>query len=675
MTQPTSLSGFWRVNKSADKAVELKQLQECLQSLAGTLAKSKGRDIRVVWDQSISGLYVDHPRTSVFALDASPVMDISAPVPDSRVDVLAGQVLHHVGHMVVPTREAMRQKIIRNILRMRDSGKVTLHDGSNAYNELGIISRVIQEWRVDSYLSNLSPAIKGYIASARSWYRDAAQDRIQNAVDRCASGDVTFKDVVDLWSLILCYDLPVPDKIDSRVANALVEAITESEQLAEHPRYMDRVVQAIWQAFNTFARVQRTQEDDAESQSGGEATSDADMPGDTKQSSFEDSEQESSEGENAEEAGEEDKVSSEDENGEGAPGAEGGEEDESLEDSKPCECPACGESELFDSDNQICDSCGYSESPPDLDTDTPGYFASALDQQQRHLDQDDIQSVKDAIESEREDIAQALAGNVDGMTMIMQLAPDDQALADRLFRESMEQSNALGYLFQNWHRAKSRYIRGTEQGNLDQRLLYRGGLRDNHVFRAREIIQKLDMALCVLIDASSSIHSDEWDIIVHCAAAFAQSMGNTPEVDLIVLGYNSVGGIYRVWDPARRQLRVGFRPTASTPTASAIAACQDVVFKRFSRRRDKLIIHITDACPNNPNFATEQILRARRSGIQVALVETPTGYAWSNVAGSYQASRFQHVEEAYGPNHVSITDWHELPSAMESLLRTMLAQR
>ena len=267
MTQPTSLSGFWRVNKSHDRAVELKQLQESLQSLAGTLAKSKGRDIRVVWDQSLSSLYVDHQKTSVFTLDASPIIDTTAPVPDSRVDVLAGQVLHHVGHMVAPVRDVMRQKIIGNIVKGAAAGKLGYHKYSNTYEELGIISKVIQEWQVDSYLSGISPAIRDYITAARSWYRDAAQDRIQAAIDACAVENPTFKDVVDLWSLILCYNLPVPDKIDSKVADALVEAISQTSRLAKHPRYIDSVTQAIWEAFNAFAREEQKNEDQRDSQS------------------------------------------------------------------------------------------------------------------------------------------------------------------------------------------------------------------------------------------------------------------------------------------------------------------------------------------------------------------------------------------------------------------------
>jgi hypothetical protein len=236
--------------------------------------------------------------------------------------------------------------------------------------------------------------------------------------------------------------------------------------------------------------------------------------------------------------------------------------------------------------------------------------------------------------------------------------------------ESQPEANALSDLFRNWHRVKTRYVRGLEYGSLDRKLLYRGGMKDNHVFRSRDIVDRLDMALCVLIDASSSIEPDEWDIIRHCAAAFVQAMGFRTDVDVIVLSYNSLA-IYRVWDPSRRQFRIGFSPEATTPTAEAIAACQNVIFQRYSRHKDKLIVHISDAFPNDPSQATEQILKARKSGIQVALVRTPVP--------AYADTRYPeykiHVDESYSRNHVDISNWHNLPDAMESLMRTMLAQR
>lgn len=652
--QPSSLSGFWRVNKSHDRAVELKQLQEALQSLAGTLAKSKGKDIRVVWDHSLSTEYVDHKGTSVFALDASPVMDAISPVPDSRVDVLAGQVLHHVGHMIIPVHEIMRNKIIANILRDYHYRKLQLPEGSNAYSELGIIGKVIQEWQIDTCLSGISPAIRDYIAAARNWYRDAAQDRIQNAIDRCAAENPTFKDVVDLWSLILCYNLPVPDKIDPKVADALVDAIMESGKLTKHTRYIDGVVGAIWRVFNVFPRSIQSQDREEQTQEDSETSAGEDEGESTAPAPLDRQGEEGTDNESAPE-----------ESADGDQDGEGTEEVVST-------CPVCGEPSngLFDQETRTCEACGYSETPPDIDTSTPGYFASAIDQPQAHLDQEEIQNLKDAIESEREDISASLggfAGSYHGK-VIMQLAPSDSTLARRLISESKEEGRALTYLFQNWRRAKTRYIRGLEDGSLDRRLLYRGGLRDNHVFRARQLSQKLDMALCVLIDASCSIGPGQWDIITHCAAAFVESMGSRTDVDLIVLGYNSTA-IYRVWDPTRREFRINFRPDVSTPTAQAIAACQDVIFKRFSRRKDKLIIHITDALPDDALTATQQIQRACKSGIQVALVRTPSERSWE--MGQYQ----QHIDESYGRNCVDVKDWRDLPDAMEDLMRVMLAQR
>jgi hypothetical protein len=697
-TQPTSLSGFWRVNKSRDRAVELKQLQESLQSLAGTLAKSKGKDIRVVWDQTLSSLYVDHKKTSVFTLDASPIIDTASPVPDSRVDVLAGQVLHHVGHMVAPVREVMRQKIINNIFREHHF----IGDRySNCYKELGIISQVIQEWQIDTYLSSTSPAIREYISAARSWYRDAAQDRIQEAIDACAAENPTFKEVVDLWSLILCYNLPVPNQIDPKVADALVDAISKSGKLAKHPRYIDSVTQAIWQAFNPFTRVREEPKDEStqgegsqdgsteDERAGDQGSSDSGAETDREFSRDQSSDMappsegrqdedgsegtdDDAEGEASESEDEEGEESSEDTDDEGetdeAEGERGeGESPTALDEQKPQECPTCGEEDLFDSDAQTCQSCGYSEAPPDIDSTAPGYFASAIDQPQAHLDQEEIQDLKDAIESEKEDIAGLLGASYSG-PVIMQLAPDDQELAQRLMAESQPEANALSDLFRNWRRAKTRYIRGLENGSLDRRLLYRGGMKDSHVFRSRDIVEKLDMALCVLIDASSSIKPDAWDIIRHCAAAFVQSMGNRTDVDVIVLGYNSQA-IYRVWDPSRRQFRIGFSPTSSTPTTQAIAACQNVIFQRYSRHKDKLIIHISDAFANDPSDATKQIVQAKKSGIQVALVRTP-------VESYYNDPKCQqHIDESYGRSHVDIKDWHDLPSAMESLMRIMLAQR
>jgi len=603
--------------------------------------------------------------------------------------------------MVSKVPPVMTRKVFDNIWKDIQASRIKDRPGEcNIVEEIGAIAKVLEEFAIDTQLSRASPAVREYIGAAREWYRDLAKDRIQDAIDRCSRDEVTFKDIVDLWSLLICYRLPVPDKIGQEVANALVNAIVESGKITNKPKAIDQITKAVWTAFCTFPRSITPPEDsqsplgdqgkdeagDEEGQGSGQgiAPDEEETGGDTGSEETETEQEEPGEKEPEKES----KSEKEEEDlepelpGGGAleepePESEGDRESSGSSNDDGEQCPRCGEA--IDPDNKSCDSCGYqseAELEPAMDTDAPGYFASALDQSHVGLSPEQLDELKQAIEAEREDISEVIGATEGSGPVIMQLAEPNDVLARKLLLDAETEANALGYIFNRWHRAHARYVRGTEDGKIDPKLLYRGGMHDNHVFRDRELSQKLDMALCILIDASGSVRS-VWPIISGSVACFIGGMGQRPDVDLIVLSYSSPSStimIRRIWDPSRREFRIGFNPGGGTPTDIAFATCREVIFKRFSRRKDKLVIHISDAEVHDLDKCTEEILKTRQANIHVGLVQTPSALTAPDAA-RYYAPYLEHIDKSYGRNRVVINTWQELPSGVEELLRNMLARR
>lgn len=673
-----SLSDYWRVKKSRDEALELKHLQDGLTSLANILGGVRGRKFDARWSHED---YASHKRDAerVF-LDAFPIQNTEAPIPGDKTDVIAGKLLREIGRRMFQYPE--------------DKAFSTYYCGAaafgpNFHDSRDVIRKTIEDIYAESEVQAISLASSSYIMAARQYYRDVARGLAEKSIKACQEGKPTIRDILNLWSLCVTYDEPIPADLPVNVLEALTQLLVLSRHIVREDKKLSWIFKSVWDAVSTFPweikeeeQPQQQQEASSEQseQQEGKSSSDAASEAEGDDESDE-SESSPSRGEQQQDQGEP---------GEGEDESEGEESPEEGE--SPSEYEETNGSE--DSESEEAGDSGSTQEAPLADVSS-GLIADALDSLTQSLSQDQLDALADAIDYEREDISDQVLQDGDpdkpynerdtygrggrgSGSIIMELGEYDPTLEGRLFEATKEQSSRISNAFDQWERARTHYVRGAEDGRrLDSRLLYRGAMKDRHVFKAKEIMHDLDMAVCVLVDSSSSVGDDSWIIFQHVTAALAQAIGYRQDADLMVMTYSTDRGttLNRVWDTSRRELRLVRRLNGATPSGESIAACRDVIFKRFSHHKDKLLIHVTDGQPGDAKTVTSEVEACRRMGIHVVCLM---------IAGEDETTRWysrtikyieKQVAEMYGKDYKILEDWRDLPMSLEELLRGALERR
>ena len=255
-----------------------------------------------------------------------------------------------------------------------------------------------------------------------------------------------------------------------------------------------------------------------------------------------------------------------------------------------------------------------------------------------------------------------------GSKAIMEIGPEDEAKAARLFADTEAQANRVRAIFERWSVRRSAYVRGKESGRIDPHILYRGGLGDARVFKRREALDKLDLGLGIMLDHSSSINDVDWDTILHIGAAFIKALGHRADVDVLVAGYVGVGAveITRLYDPANPVYRCGEGRNAngSTPSGEALAVMREVILKRFTGHREKIILHVTDGQPDRASPTQQEREKCERAGIPVGCI----------AVGGLRLPLTE-LAEVYGKRFRVAANYEDLPEVMEVLLGDILEAR
>jgi len=690
MPEDSSLSDYWRIRRSPDKAIELKVLMEDLTSLVGSVAGRarvrKGealrkRNIKVLWSDQMKSSCVNDAQGDVgIVIDSSPILNTDYPVSGDRVDVLSGLALGEAGKAVFPgmtekQRRSIQQRIYNDIGYVESFGHQQRWDFAERVS--GSITDVISDVIVDQGIRKSSPAAEGYVTAARRYQRQVADDIISSTIDRCKSDDRKLEDVLNLWSWLSLFNEPLPSDLHPDLIPVLSKLMDITAEALAHPhaKTLNKLALSAWECVKGIpsASLQPPQPQpqtqaslDQMYQDQQEGDQEGDSDGDSQE---EDAEEEGGRGksDSDEEDDEEDK-------------ADGGQQE--------------GDEDKKDSEQE--DSSEEGEDEDEGDTGDSGFAVSSIKSKptdllteamhrQVNIDQDTVDEIKQAIDLDREDISQQISHGQSGSDVILEKFPYDAISETNLLSGGQDIGNALLYILSQWKRRKSKWYRGADDGSrIDSRLLYRGGLQDNHVFKTRETKDKLDMALCLMLDESGSITPEQWDIICRSAGAFANATGHRDDIDLMIMSYSGDRGtnIRRIWDTADRKLRLSeHKHSGSTPSGYALAAIRDVVLKRYTKRRDRVIIHITDGAPDRGQPLIDEANRCRAAGIYVGCIlvypEVVTG-RYGPISTNYDRHYETFLGEfkrAYGDGFTRISSYDNLPVALENIMRNLLSKR
>lgn len=315
------------------------------------------------------------------------------------------------------------------------------------------------------------------------------------------------------------------------------------------------------------------------------------------------------------------------------------EDSDSLDEDNPWEDD--GEDDYEDEDDSDSPEDGDSErrAPNPLLDDK----SSVLDRvdQLGQLSDEDAQQIKDAIEFAREDITDEVeslqGGGADTQRFIWQKAHYDKALENELRAKAYSQVAGLTQIFSRFKRLRSRTEHGTTDGfRLDSRRLARVMAGSDHVFQKKTIIDSLDMCMVLLLDASGSVSDPQFRIMQQVAAVFVQAFQGRTDVELMVESYyNGVeygkdqygrasydNALYanfliRHFDRRMGRMAAPRYGSGGTPSGEGLAAIRDAIFKRLGvRKKDKVIIHLTDGAPNDVSEVVRQVGLNTEAGIQ-----------------------------------------------------------
>jgi nitric oxide reductase activation protein len=275
-----------------------------------------------------------------------------------------------------------------------------------------------------------------------------------------------------------------------------------------------------------------------------------------------------------------------------------------------------------------------------------------------------LEEVLDAIAHEVEDlsqsVAEALAEDPRHVAASARKADDDPELARKVTAEVMPQVQEIRRVFDRQQDIQSRYLKGLEKGKLDSRRLARVGAGSLNVFQRRQVLERPDVALGLLLDVSGSMLGF-MHVVEQTAAVFAEGLIHKPGVNFAAWTYT--GGhtqveLTRICDRRLGKLCLGnVAKGGGTPSGAAIAGVK-VLMERMAERR-KVLIHFTDGQPDSAHHVTRAVQVCKEAGIRLYAIG-----AGSHLGGS--------LESQYGSgNWEVIGTVAELPQAVARLVKRL----
>ena len=211
----------------------------------------------------------------------------------------------------------------------------------------------------------------------------------------------------------------------------------------------------------------------------------------------------------------------------------------------------------------------------------------------------------------------------------------------------------LRRIFEGYAQKRTWKERGLISGSkIDTRRLYRT-FTDGRCFVEKRIRHDIGWDICVLLDASQSM-AKKWWLAESIVATLDRALKGTPH-NLEAFAYFESDKVCMITRMLKGEKVTSVTPMGRTPSGQAIIAAAYLMSKK---RRRKLMIHITDGESN--------IGCSVKSGINYALSKNIKLIT----LGVGVRDRKRLIEQ-YGDNIRFVESFDQLPSAIESLLRSV----
>jgi len=280
---------------------------------------------------------------------------------------------------------------------------------------------------------------------------------------------------------------------------------------------------------------------------------------------------------------------------------------------------------------------------------------------------DDIaEEVRDAVIEKRADLSELLSHLAkDSPYTVIAYTPNEDAMRAAETRgQTAPAEDKLRRILQDYRLRRTKDYRGLMSGRISGRRLHRVAHGDQRVFQRRERPEEIDMAVCLLMDLSGSVHRHR-DLIEQIVVATSDAF-KKEKMDFMVLGYSENHGVVnipRLYDREAGRVNLDLRKEwGMTPSYEGLAAAVAQLL-RLGGKKQKILFHITDGEPNVGGVQTipELLGEARSKGIvdiHIYLAES----------GSVP-DRFMRL---YGEDTMSIDDINQLPEVVDAELRRRL---
>jgi hypothetical protein len=283
-----------------------------------------------------------------------------------------------------------------------------------------------------------------------------------------------------------------------------------------------------------------------------------------------------------------------------------------------------------------------------------------------------LEEVMDAISHEIEDLSQSVSEALDHHATANTRIGDYAGPAADKVRAAVEpQIQKMRRVFDRQAMVKSRQIKGMTSGKLDARSLARVGTGNLRVYKRREVLDKPNLAVGLLLDVSGSMSSpvNYMPVVWATACVFAEALIRKPGVNFLALTYTGSGWIMsdesvqttRICDRDLGKLCIGnVEQGGGTPSGPAIASIK-VLMDRMPERQ-KVIIHFTDGSPDNANSVLKAVENARKYGYAV----------WAIGLRGMEAT----LSKQYGDgNWETMASVRELPDKVAELVKRLVISR
>jgi len=211
-------------------------------------------------------------------------------------------------------------------------------------------------------------------------------------------------------------------------------------------------------------------------------------------------------------------------------------------------------------------------------------------------------------------------------------------------------------VFDRQRDVQNRYLKGLDRGKLDSRRLAKVGAGSFNVFQRRQVLDRPDIAVGLLLDVSYSMDG-YMSIVEQTAAVFAEGLIRKPGVNFAAWTYTgaySHVALTRICDKRLGKLCLAnVEKGGGTPSGAAIAGVK-VLMERMPQRK-KVILHFTDGAPDSAHHVVQAVRRCRQDRIRVYAIGV----------GTYGS-----LQQQYGPdNWETISSVADLPKAVARLIK------